>query len=374
MEGDDLAQAELHLARAQTITGPARLRAVVDLRAGQVLTRQAPEQARDLLREVHARLQSLGLHREAGWASLHLARAAQVLGDLPGMHDALRLASLCRAATGGSRAVALELRAVPELLPVLENAGVEGQVLLTDWHAMTGAAPLLLNVMAMGTPSLLLDGAPVRPNASLARTVEVLAYLSLKGGASLEQVLTDVFPDREPQAARVYFHLIRAEVARIAPGLKIAFQRDSRQYQVVTGGVRVTVDLLDLRCALAAGGIDGLTRALALYRGPLLPDSDSEWVREERNDLEWSVVRVGLELVEEYFERGEDQLCLDLAGRLLDIEPFNEAIHTLLIRATARLSGTIAARQAMARSQAHFRDHLGEVPLTLQRLQVTMQA
>ncbi|GAA0501170.1 BTAD domain-containing putative transcriptional regulator [Deinococcus depolymerans] len=373
-ECGDFAQAHLHLARAQAITGSSRLQTVIDLRASQVLIQDAPERAQTLLREVYAQLQALGLHREAGWASLQLARAAQVLGDETGLRGALRLAAQCRAATGDSRAVALELRATPELVPALEAAGPAGQLFLSDWQAMTGATPLHLNITALGAPSLVLDRVTVRPNASLARSVELLVYLTLKGGASLERVLTDVFPDRDPQSARVYFHLIRAELARIAPGLKIVFQRESRQYELETCGVRVTVDHLEVRRELTAGGIDGVTRALALYRGPLLPDSDSEWVREERDDLEWSMVRVGLELVEEYFERGEDQLCLDLAGRLLDIEPFNEAIHTFLIRATERLSGTIAARQAMARSQAQFRDHVGEVPLTLKQLQITMQA
>jgi DNA-binding SARP family transcriptional activator len=373
-EEGDTVQASLHLARAQAITVPARVGALVTLRAAQVGMQQSPECARGLLAGALATFQGLGLHREAGWAGLHLARACQLLGDGAGLRDALGLVTRSRAATGGSRSVALELRGLPDLLPALEAAGSAGALLLGDWHGLTDAAPLLLAVGTLGPPALVLDGTHVRPNASLAKSVELLAYLSLKGGAGLEHILTDVFPERCPQAARVYFHVIRAELARIAPGLSVPFDRARRQYSVATEGLQIRVDLLELQRALHSGGIDGMNRALDLYVGTLLPDSDSEWVREERSNVEWSVVRIGLELIEEAFEQGEDQVCLDLASRLLEIEPFNEAIHLLLIRATARLSGSVAARQAINRSRTYFQTNLGEVPLSIQQLQVTMQA
>lgn len=57
--------------------------------------------------------------------------------------------------------------------------------------------------------------------------------------------------------------------------------------------------------------------------------------------------------------------ALSLTRRLLDIEPFDESLNALLLKATLAVEGERAARIAFRRVRERFEDEIGEVPPVL---------
>ncbi|GGR03193.1 BTAD domain-containing putative transcriptional regulator [Deinococcus ruber] len=358
-------QATRALASASAIHAPARIGALVDLRRGQLMVRNGETAAIELLSVTMKRFGDLLLHRERGWAALHLAEASLTFLRMREAAEALEEAHLARAALRASPVIALELRAVPQVLSFMQ-AETQPQDLLLDWRAFQEHRPLVLRIQTFGGVRLTVDGKPVRPNASLDKCTELLVYLLLHPNQTREQILAAIFPDKYAVNARIYFHLMRSELARIVDGLTLPYDRETRTYRVEAGGMIVRLDLQELKHTLYGARLEELRTALEKYTGPFLPESDTDWVVEERTTVEWLIIRTGLEILEEYYQQGDDALCMDLAERLLQVEPLNEGINTLLIRATERLKGAVTARHTLERVRKRFRDEVGELPTALQ--------
>ncbi|ULH13830.1 hypothetical protein MF271_00280 (plasmid) [Deinococcus sp. KNUC1210] len=358
-------QAGRALASASAIHAPARISALVDLRRGQLMVKNGETAATEVLTLALKRFSELQLHRERGWAALHLAEAYLTFLKMREAAEALEEAHLARAALRSSSVIALELRAVPQVLSFMQ-AETQPQDLLLDWRAFQEHRPLVLRIHTFGGVRLTVDGKPVRPNASLDKCTELLVYLLLHPNQTREQILAAIFPDKYAVNARIYFHLMRSELARIVDGLTLPYDRETRTYRVEAGGMIVRLDLQELKQTLYGARLEELRTALEKYTGPFLPESDTDWVVEERTNVEWLIIRTGLEILEEYYQQGDDALCMDLAERLLQVEPLNEGINTLLIRATERLKGAVTARHTLERVRKRFRDEVGELPTALQ--------
>ena len=361
----EVRQAARALASASAIHVPARIGALMDLRRGQLLVRRGDRAAAELLASTVKRFGDLQLQRERGWAALHLAEAHLTFLQAREAAEALEDAHLARAALRGSPVIALELRAVPRVLTFMQEES-HPQELLLDWQAFQEHRPLVLRIQTFGSVRLTVDGQPVRPNASLDKCTELLVYLLLHPNRSLEQILAAIFPEKYAVNARIYFHLMRSELARIVDGLTLPYDRETRTYRVEAGGMTVRLDLQELKHSLYGARLEELRAALEQYTGAFLPESDTDWVVEERTNVEWLIVRTGLEILEEYYRQGDDALCMDLAERLLQVEPLNEGINTLLIRATERLKGAVTARHTLERVRKRFRDDVGELPAAFQ--------
>lgn len=367
-------KAERHLARARAIPVPDKVAGLVELRQGRLFLESDVEKAIITLQDALTKFRSLGLQRECAWAYLHLAEAYLRLQQSNAAEQVLDQAMNCYSALGRSKAVCLELRGLPNVIRFLESSEADHHALLHDWKTVDPRLPADFQVKALGTVALLLDGQTIRPNASLSKTVELLCYLDLRGPSTLQSLLGDVFPDHPAKSARMYFHLIRNEISRLVPGVSIEFQQQRRVCTLRSTTVRVRTDIAEVLQHLNTKGIEGVGQALAKYRGPFLVMTESDWAVEERSRLEWLIIKVGLETLEDYYEQGEDQLCLDLARRLLEVEPLNEAAHGLLIRATGRLRGAVAARQELHHASQQFLREVGEVPPSIVRLKLDLSA
>lgn len=367
-------QAQRYLNRAAAIPVTTKVQGMVKLREGHLLRQINIEAAKARLFEATDIFAELEMQRELAWAYLHLAEVYFKDGEQKDAESMIEHAMCCRAAFGDSKSVALELRSLPELCRHIQCQEHDAFILWQDWQAVDGAVGVELRVSTLGKVSLCLDQNYLRPNASLLKTVELLAYFERKGDALLGQALADIFPDRDEKSARMHFHLIRQEIARLVPGLKIDFDRQQRMYKLRSVGVRLKLDITEALQHLNVKGIQGISQALAVYKGPFLRESDSEWADEERTNLEWLIVKVGLETLEDYYERGDDTLCLELATRLLEVAPLNEGIHELLIRATGRLRGAVAARQVAKQSSQQFLQNVGEIPPNILQLQLGFSA
>ena len=111
-----------------------------------------------------------------------------------------------------------------------------------------------------------------------------------------------------------------------------------------------------------------MRKALAVYTGPFLPRSEGQWAEELRWDLEWSVVRSGLLAVEELFRQERYKACIELAERLIEINPLEAGISVLMVQAVKELHGALAARAMLEQVTARFRSAIGEVPEAIEQL------
>ena len=360
-----------YIARARGLAQTVSMHAHLALRHGSLLVRAGETRlGLESLWLALKGLQSLGVEREIGIAHLHLAEGLFRDGQDGDAFVQLGLAVDARHALGHGTMLAAELRGLPV---VFEHVSISRKddyvfVLLEDWRSLERNGPAEVVLTTLGGYDLRFKGKPVRLNAGLTRTVEVLAFLMEQGEVSLDQIQLSVFADHYPEQAKSYIHLVRQLVAKAIPGLSVPYQPVTKTYKLTTQGVRVTWDALEVQKALKVGGELGLRKALALYTGSFLPRSEGSWVEERRWDLEWSVVRTGLLAVEELFRQGNYKVCIELAERLIEINPFETGISVLMVQAVKELDGVLAARAMVERVTARFRSSIGEVPEAIEQL------
>jgi hypothetical protein len=374
--GDDgLAVARAYLARAKNLAEGSQQHGYLGLRHGALLVRLHDAQAVQVLESALAVFQSLELDRELGIVHLHLAEAHLRLKQSTLALEHLNAATDARHALGCGVMLAVELRGLPwcfEYLAGLKPGGYL-DVLLEDWRELDQSGPGQVSVQTLGGYGLKFNGQDVRVQSGLVRTVEVLAYLCEHTSATMQAISDEVFSQQTANQARKHIHVIRDQLTKTIPGLVIPYLPETKKYVLKHLNLRLRWDVHEVRTALKAGGLSGLSRALALYTGTFLPQSDGNWAHETRADLEFSLARIGLETLEELFKLGELQACTDLAFRLLEINPVSIEVAILLIRAVASLKGVLAAQDAFERVSFGFERGIGEVPEALLEVKLELQ-
>ncbi len=367
---DQIAMARAHLARAKILASNAKCRALVDWREGMLLAFSGDPRSIPRLEGSLEAFENLALERESGWIRLTLAEACLRLGREAQAEEWLNAATDTRYGLGEGAGLWLELRSLRSVLEYLENLPQDAyaRILYDDLSALNGSAPLPLKLLTLGQVGLLAGRHKLRLNAGMAVSAEVLSYLLNHPGRSLERILADIFPNVLPDKAKNYFHLVRYEFKRAVRGASIPFNETTRTYTVDLGGLHLDWDRASLLRSLALGGNTGLRRALAIYKGAFLPQSENEWAIAERASLEWRIIKLGLEVIDQHFIDGEFSICLEFTERLLEIEPLNEALSSYSIRAMKALKGTLAAQRELERLESRFIDEVGEMPPSLERL------
>lgn len=363
----DLDAARRMLARARHLASGDRMAAFLALRRGALLVRAHDPQALPVLEAARQGFGTLELTRELGLAHLHLAEAHLWAGEADTALAHLEQAADVRHALESGAVLAAELRGLPATLDLLRDSARGPfppylDVLRRDLEALEAGQPPCLTLTTLGGCGLTLAGERVRLNVGMARTVELLAFLLERGEATLEEVQTHVFEHHPPRQARDYLHVTRNALGKALPQLGVPFDRARRAYRLRPQGVRLCWDVQEVRRAVHLGGEVGLRRALGLYTGCFLPGSETAWAATLREDLEWSLARVGLETLETLQRQGDAAACVGLAQRLLQVHPLDVGITSLLVRALHTVRGSLAARQELERASQVFQRELGEVP------------
>lgn len=361
--------AHAELLRAQRLSPTPSLRALVDLRLGAWHAARGDTEALACLDSARAAFAALHLTRETAWCDLH--RSAALLPDLPSARRALEGALQARHAHG-SPVLLAELRLLPHLLPLLQSRrpSLAAQALQADWRAAFPDEPFLIELRTLGQTAVLVDGHEIR--LGMRRTVELLAFLLLRGPATRSQLLSALWGDDDPRRAANYFHQAKRELSRHLPWLRILLDKASGEYRVSCEGALFQWDLPFTQRELSADSDDEVAETIRSLPGLFLPDVDTQWVREERDALEWTVMKSGLSLMKRWSERGEYQKCADLAARLLDIDPCDEALVEYLVTATLELEGRVAAQRALSGAAQRAQQELGLRPDWEQRLMGTL--
>jgi tetratricopeptide (TPR) repeat protein len=363
-------EARKHLARARLLANSTKMLAYVDLREGALLVRSGQAKGLGLLEKAIVGFESLNLERETGWARLHVAEAHLRQGYESTAMLFIDAATDVRNAIGVGAAITLELRGLPFVLEQIMalQYGTYAYCLREDWQGLKGFVPMNLQIRSLGGVALTCNGQKVKLNAGLATSIEVMTYLFKNPDSNLEQIITGVFAEKLPEAAKRYFHLIRNEIKQHIPGASIPFDDSTRTYRFNLGELQLQWDFLEVNRNIEQNNLSSLKRALELYKGEFLPTTESEWALEERATLEWDLLKFGLSILEESFENQDFKNCLESAERMLEFTKENDAVFEYLIRATFEVKGPKIGQRELERINKKFIREYGVIPKFLEKL------
>jgi len=217
---------------------------------------------------------------------------------------------------------------------------------------------MALNLQLFGGPRIHSeDGTDVKLPTK--RSAGLLAYLADHCGdlISRERIAELFWPRRQPEQARAS---LRQELAVLRKALA-PFDADSiyADRKVVAYTNRETfIDSQQFRAIADTDEdleIDQKMRALALYRQPLLKDLSirsqpfEDWVWSRDQVYQQSALSLGLQALHHWRDAGMVDKVIQVARRLIDIEPCHEAAHKILTEAYWQNGHTsLALRQFQA--------------------------
>jgi DNA-binding SARP family transcriptional activator len=367
-------QARGHLGRAAHIVQGPREHAFLGMREGTLMAAREQPGAIERLEQAISGFQTLKLHRETAWANLHLTEAHLKMGNAQAAHETLERAAAVRYALGPGTGVVCELRFLPLAFDHLSTLPPEAysSVLLQDWRSFEGATAARVHLCTLGDSRLMADGRPVK--LALRRTTEVIAFLLLNPNATREKIFAALWPDDPPLTAANYLHQARLEVARAVPGFSIAFNKPEKTYVVQCRGPKLTWDVLEVKRLLTSERDDALQDVLTHYQGPFLPQADNAWVQGERATLERSLMNTALKTMDRWQASGKSQRCLEMARRLLELEPLNPDLIEHVLNGVLVLDGPAAACRELALVTNVFQEELGELPPQLLRFDQVLRS
>lgn len=224
------------------------------------------------------------------------------------------------------------------------------------------SSPPGLRIGTLGGLSLTLDGRPVDDLVSR-RTEALLVYLACARRPQSREALADLLWDERAQTQAAGNFRVIVNSLRRSLGAFIEANRYSIGMNLASA---FTLDVTDFEAAAQAALRDAsqpdralLFQAAGLYRGDFLaglslPEGRrfEEWVMLERERLRRLQIEVLDALVDAAGRDRHHRAGVDLATRLLLIDPLRESTHRKLMRFHARLgerSSALAQYQACAR-------------------------
>lgn len=253
----DFQEASDHLTRAQSLISDKSDRLLFRFREVLLNFWMNRYTAQHALQEyeglIHA-FGEMGLLQEQAAVRLHRGNLLRMLGNSGWERELDDLQALSVALQNPALLVR-EWALLPELR----------EIAFVTHPRIAGKAPVFLEVFTLGDEKMSLDGRPV--HIPLRRGVEVLAYFLEHKAVSLKSILSDVFPDEKPSAAKSYFHQFRHQLRENLDGVEIEYDSEAKLYRL-----KSEIDLLWDVSELRAGRVMGET-------GVFLPSSNNHWAQ-----------------------------------------------------------------------------------------------
>ena len=334
-------------------------------------------EARIALEHAVSHFSTLEHKRELGWSMLRLAELHFECGEETLANQTLERVSDVANEVGGTAFLVSELNLmglekVTKLSTVASAYAMHSLAPTLDQERLVSipldSRPLVrrLRVITLGKPMLLAGDRNVTPR--LNKAMELISYLVLHPQSSLERILDAVFPDSDAKAAANYFHQIRHKLTRDVPELRVAQDKLTKLYSIDTGTIPLESDYEDVVKLLNHATQNELHQALEIYRGAFMPHLESEWAEEVRNNVEWLLVRSGLRVVQDLYDRGNFEDCRKLTEKLRKVAPLDAGLGELLVRATNEIDGLLAAKRTLTDVEKFFVGEVGELPPGLESL------
>jgi DNA-binding SARP family transcriptional activator len=208
----------------------------------------------------------------------------------------------------------------------------------------------------------------------------LLKVLALARGVpvSVDRIADVLWGDDHPARPADQVGVLVSRLRGVLGAERIA--RSDAGYSLVADWLDVE-ELLDLAAvsaeALATGRL-GAARAaadaaLALVRGPLLPDLDGAWIESERAAVQAAITRVQRLAVDAAAAAGDHGAAAGLAEQALASDPYDETVLRALMAAHLGAGRPASALAAYARVRDRLAEHLG-VPPTAETEAVYLRA
>lgn len=345
------------------------------LRAGD------PAGAALTLRDACARASDCGAHDKLASARIHLAAAELALGN-PRVANELLLAALEAAAAGdGAPVLRQEVRALPELRPLLA--------------ALSQSHPLAAELCATADPAAQYTDGPDRQPREAADEIRVFAlgesrvligtervsrwrmpharellYFLLDRGEPVrkEAILEAFWPDKDPEVSENTLRQARFRL-KAALGRDCLVQEDGRWRLSVNCwlDVREFERLVNEGERLAANGelsagAAALAEAVTYWRGDYLEDCYSDWAVLRRDELRQHYLAALERLSEIETRLGRHDEAARTCHRMLAVAPMHESAHRRLMCHYQRRGELAQAIHQFARCYNILKQELGVAP------------
>ena len=205
-----------------------------------------------------------------------------------------------------------------------------------------------------------------------AKAKELIFYLLVHPGwQRREEIQACVWSDADESHARQAFHTTLHRLRRTL-GADAVEERHG-EYRL-SPAPQISFDVVEFRRhALGAGDASGAAAAeeteaaLALYRGPFLADLSPDWSSEVRDELEGLYLELCVRQANYLMEQDRHSEAEALLRRALDIDPYLDQAHALLITCQAAAGRAAAALHHYSRHAAQLQRDLGVIPSAVVR-------
>lgn len=167
-------------------------------------------------------------------------------------------------------------------------------------------------------------------SVNAARLQSLLAYLALHREVpqSRQHIAFAFWPDSTEEQARTNLRKVLLQLRQAWPAIDDFVNTEGQTVQWPASSLWSS-DVSEFEEAVASGGFE---RAVALYRGDLLPDCYDEWIRSRREQLSQLFVGAANKAIAVLENRREYSAAITQAQRLLQHDSLNEATYCTLMR------------------------------------------
>lgn len=209
------------------------------------------------------------------------------------------------------------------------------------------------------------DGADLAPRGRKARAL--IAYLVLNGGpVSRERLAGLLWSERGEDQARASLRNTLLELRGLSSNGSAVLTIDREHVGVVPG--RVETDFARLQAWAASGNLAAINECLGSWDGRLFGDLESidggfdEWLTGERTRQQEKMFAALVAALEAAPDSGEAEHARSIADKLLQVEPTNEVIVRLAMRADQSAKDVSAIRRRYKRLESQLRTEFNAAP------------
>ena len=335
----------------------------------------------------------------AGRAGTDPGGSLAILDDVPALIAAfgIRLAVelVVRSAGAGSvgaGCIAQLIERAPEATRGMlrELAGAKGSALARDAASLLATIaippPHRIRIELLGPPRLLRDGVIVDDaNWRRARVRQLIAVLVVHRHVRRQRAGTMLWPEADEDGVSANLRMTLSYVQALlephrAKGDASWFVQQESGSLVLGGASYLGVDVWDFedaldratearRAAIPSAELDQLLTAIGLWRGePLTDVLDQEWAAAHLRRLNERLVSSTVRAAELLAASGRGDEAVSVAERGLDVEPWAEALHRVIVAVHVGAGRLDEARRALTRC----RDAIGDIGLTLSAATVAL--
>jgi ATP/maltotriose-dependent transcriptional regulator MalT/DNA-binding SARP family transcriptional activator len=220
----------------------------------------------------------------------------------------------------------------------------------TPAHAISSSIAESIQAFVLGPFELRAGGTRISDRGwrtSKAKELFALLLLDRQRAVSRDELVAQLWPETDPASALSNFHFtlhaLRKALASAGASEATSVVRTDTGYHLALP-ISIHVDLEVFRRSLRRGreareagrsreAIQYLRAAVAVHRGEFLADLNAPWIDRQREETDRQLVAAAKELATLELEWKEPKAAVRPLEKLLELEPYDEEAHRLLMRA-----------------------------------------